>query len=119
MKNKPVALGSLTTRHLQHKRVQMAAREAIANSQRLFLGGYFAAALKTSAAMIEPGPWRVAPSSDLGRMLDWLHPLYCWGNRLDCTELAAEQPRPYADLCAEFETAAQAQLDVMMMSEFV
>ncbi|WP_376690226.1 DUF4253 domain-containing protein [Wenzhouxiangella sp. EGI_FJ10409] len=108
---------SLTIRYLHDNSVRKAAREALENSKRLFLCGYFSEAMQVTDQMVGPGPWALDAHNDLAGHLAWVHSIFCWANRSDFPGFADEPARQFAQLKAEFEADLEDCLDFMVTSD--
>lgn len=109
----------LTTCNLQDESAQKAAREALVNSKRLFLGGYLSEAMQVTGQLVGPGPWALSAHTDLADHLAWVHAMFCWANQADFPGFGAEPARKYAELKAHQEAGTDEYLDFLVMSDRV
>ena len=89
---------SLTSRFIYDASIQRAGNEALDNAERLFLGGYFTAALEVTSRLLTPGPWELNrytwPIDRLARA----HRVHCWACRRPCAPVGMEPAYSLAEL---------------------
>jgi hypothetical protein len=107
---------SLSTEYIHHENIQKAAKEALDNSYKLFLSGYFEAALHLTSQMLTPNSfWQVNTYTNLIEQVFRVHPLYCWANGTDCPQLGNEQKRNFNQLTAWAEDYSEGLLDTLVI----
>lgn len=107
----------LSTKYIQHKKIQKAAREALESSEQLFLSGYFEAALHISSQLLAPGPWQINAYTNLVDQVSRVHLIYCWANKVDFPKVGDEPARNADELNNWAEEHIEQLFDYMVMSD--
>lgn len=108
---------TLSTIHLQSPELSPAAREALDNALRLYLGGYFAAAREIGQTLLQPGPWRLTAAGPALERLQILLPLACWADGLACPAVGREPARDAQTLSMHARECCDDALSMLVMCD--